>query len=292
MMKLKYIPIILILFFGAVMIGITDYITAGFEFSSLLNPDFLNNMITTNGGVLCIIISILLIKTDKFITTDPTYLKIVGDINSFYNTQYKAPIFNRYTRELTIEEYKKPTYLRKMQKKYNKLKPSISDQYVFNQGTEEEKRNNNYCQREARLSYLMSDEYMKENIHKIRVKHKVINSKLIFSGVQSSSKKEEYITTNKLWKIVRDLAPKFLLSLVMTAMITALAFDFKEGINASLIIKTSSKIFTISTQISFALNYSDKYNKEVSLADAQFRYGKLTGYDLWLAKLTKKGDEE
>lgn len=280
MKKLAYVPIAIMFIVGLLMIGITDYLTSGLSFERFSEPEFWNNIITSNIGIICLIVSILLLRIDKFKEENKDYLQTVSLIAKFYIERYIAPVFRMFTNEQTLE-YKKEAYLTKIQKKYNKLKPSAKDLEICYGKDEEAKVKNKYYRKEKRLAFLMSKEYIDENIHKINIKHNTITDSLIFSGVPTSSKHKDYIHINKGLKILLDLLPKFLMSFAIIFITTAVAIDFKEGIDASVVFKTASKIFSIATQWQFANTYSKRYNVEVTLGDAQFRLGLLTAYPEW-----------
>jgi hypothetical protein len=58
---------VLILLTGALCIGLTDYIEAGFDLQKLLSDrTFFTNIALTNIGILCIILAILLYRSDKY----------------------------------------------------------------------------------------------------------------------------------------------------------------------------------------------------------------------------------
>lgn len=289
--KLVYIPIVLMLLGGALMIGLTDYITAGFSIENLTSITFWTNIITTNIGVACVIIAILLIMVDKFKDENKEYLDAEQYIYNYYkSTKYQTAVFQKFS-SLENRESKKIAYINKIRKKYSKLKPSPEDLHIKQYGTEEEKSKNKYCIKCKYYETLMSLDYLENNIDKLHIHHDTITEKLIFSGVPTDSSTRDYIVKHKGAKVAKDLLPKYILSFVLTVFIAGATLDLLEGVTMATVFKTVSKLFTICTQIYFAYNYSNKYNIEVVLHDINFRRSIIKKYDLWLIKETQKTKE-
>ena len=91
--RLNYLIIALLLLSGAAVAGLTDYITSDFDANIFRNYSFWVNIITTNIGVLCIIISILMMKIDSFKVNDLEYKDINNKIIKFYSEKYQSTIF-------------------------------------------------------------------------------------------------------------------------------------------------------------------------------------------------------
>lgn len=289
--KLIYIPIVIMLLGGALMIGLTDYITAGFTLDILRTSTFWTNIVTTNIGILCVILSILLIMIDKFKEENLEYLDAQKYIFDYYrSTKYQTAVFQKFS-ACENRNNKKLAYIMNIRKKYSKLKPSPKDLQIMQKGTEIEKESNKYCIKALYYETLMSSDYLENNIDKLHVHYNTITENLIFSGIPTTSNSIEYVTRHKGFKVAKDLLPKYLLSFAITVIIAGLSIDLLKGINIATVFKTVSKLFTISTQIYFAYNYSNKYSNEVVLHDINFRRSIIKKYDLWLVKETQKTKE-
>ena len=298
--KLIYIPLVLILLTGALCIGLTDYITAGFDLEKLLNdPTFFVNIVLTNVGILCIIVAILLYKSDKYKESDPDYNQFKNDISSFYKTRYYAPVFKLFLAEVRLED-KRKAYIAKINKKASRLKPTQKDldiAYTHSDIPEEEERlnklreQNKYFQKVKYYDKLLSKEYIDKNIHKFQVKYDKITDSMIFNVHSLTSEVSEGFIKHKAWKVTKELAPRYLMSFVFVCFTTAIAIEWKDGLSASVIFNTCSKLFTICSQIYFIWNYSDTYNVRYLLHDMQYRKGILSAYDMWEKKQMKKVGE-
>lgn len=289
--RLNYLIIALLLLSGAAVAGLTDYITSDFDINIFRNYSFWVNIITTNIGVLCIIISILMMKIDSFKVNDLEYKDINDKIIKFYSEKYQSTIFKKFCAEATRKN-KIKAYQRKINKKYNKLKPTPDDLHIYHYGTEEEKLNNTYCKKVKYYDSLLDLDYINSTIDKRIVKHNTITDDLIFSGIPTNEKTDDYITKNRVGKVVLDLIPKFSLSIGMSFILASMTPTLKDGITAAMIYSTASKLLTMLTQIYFAINYGNKYNHEVVLHDLKYRYSVITDYEMWYASKLKSTVKE
>ena len=298
--KLIYIPLILILLTGALCIGLTDYITAGFDIHKLLNdPTFFVNIVLTNIGILCIIVAILLYKSDKYKETDSDYNQLKNDIAVFYKTRYYAPVFKLFIADGNLEN-KRKAYKAKINKKASRLKPKQKDldvAYTHSDNPEVEEQlnqareRNKYFKKVKYYDRLLSKEYIDKNIHKLRVKYDKINDSMIFNEHSLTNETTDGFIKHKVWKVTKELAPRYLMSFVFVCFTTAIYIDWKDGLTASVIFNTCSKLFTICSQIYFIWNYADTYNVRYLLHDMQYRKGILSAYDMWEKKQVKKVGE-
>ena len=298
--KLIYIPLVLLLLSGALCIGLTDYITAGFDLDKLLNdPTFFVNVAMTNLGILCIIITILLYRSDKYKEEDEEYNQYRTDISGFYKSRYYAPVFKLFIAELNLEN-KRKAYMAKINKKASRLRPTQKDldiAYTHSDIPEEEERlnklreKNRYFQKTRYYDKLLSKEYIDRNIHKLRVRYNKLNDTMIFNEHSLSKETEDGLIKNKAFKVARELAPRYLMSFIFICFATAIYIDWKDGITASIIFNTCTKLFTICSQIYFIWNYSSTYNIRYLLHDMQYKKGVLSAYDMWEKKQVKKVGE-
>lgn len=289
--KIIWVPIVLMLVGGAVMIGLTDYITAGFSLSVFSKPEFWSNLLCTNGGTLCMILAILLMRIDKFKEANKEFLDTQEFIQNYYrDSSYRSVIFNKYCAEINRKE-KIEVFIESIKKKFTKYtnkKSNPENIEVYTKGTEEEKKNNEYCKKLKYYETLMSDEYINESIDNLRIKHNTISESLVFMGISTHSYKRDYITKHKFLKVFKDLLPKYLLTFAVTFLVSTITPDFKEGITIVALIKTATKLFTVCSQIYFAYNYSNKYCNEVIMHDICFRKNIINNYTLWLTRKAKE----
>lgn len=279
--KLIYIPVLLSVVICTFIVGVLDYITADFKWSTILSTAFLTNIASTNLCVVLVLMSTIIVKSDQY-KDDPNsdYGIINTEIRSFYTNGYQAPLFKVYSAEKNLQK-KKDVYKETINRKLDKLKPKAKDLDIFFNGTEEQKAKNKYCKKVKYYEKLMSDEYIKANIHKIKVKFNTVTPGLVFTGKTSNSLSEDWITKDKAGKAIRDLLPRFLISLVLVLIINLIAPDTTKEITLGVVIKTLSKIVTIISNLSYGLSYSKKYNQEINLHDIQIRMDIINDFKLW-----------
>ena len=278
--KMMYLAIGALAVIGALMIGIAEFIDADFDTAFLRDASFWVNIVTTNVGICCLIVSIVLIRVDSFKQKNEQYLESEGNINTFYKTKYVAPVFRKFCYEDNCKT-KLKVYQHRINKKYARLKASPKDLEIFYNGTEEEKSKNRYCRKVKYYDKLLSDEYIKKVLPKLAIKHPRISDSLIFTGYHNDKQVVDFITTNKVQKMFLDLLPKFLLSFSAISFLAGFSADLKEGITYATVFKLLCKLFTILMQIYSAYTYADRYNIEVTLHDIRFRESKLNDYNVW-----------
>lgn len=278
--KLMYLVIGALGFIGALMIGIAEFIDADFDPAFLKEASFWVNIITTNVGICCLIVSIVLIRVDNFKQKNLQYLESEQNINTFYKTKYVAPVFRKFCYEDNMKT-KLIVYKHRINRKYSKLKAKPEDLEVFYNGTEEAKSKNRYCRKLKYYDHLLSDEYINRMIPKLGMNYPKISDSLIFTGYHNERQVVDFITTNKVKKIFLDLLPKFLLSFSAISFISGFSADLKDGVTTAVIFKLLMKLFTILMQVYSAYTYADRYNIEVTLHDIRFRESKLNEYAVW-----------
>lgn len=291
MAKLKnnmhYIFVGTLVVIGALVAGLTDYITANFSPDVFKTSEFWVNIITTNLGTLCIILAILLSKVAKFKINDLDYNNTLKKINEFYDTSYQATLFNGFCKWFN-KRVKRETYIERIQKKYNQLKPTLNDLTIYN-GTDEVAKNNNYyCRKVKYYNMLLDKEYIDNVIDKLNFSYDGISDSLVFSGCVSNTPKRNYVTKHKFFKVFVDLFPRYLLSFGITLIVSSVIPDAKDGIGIATIFKTCTKLFTMATQIYFAINYSNDYCQSVVLHDVRYRWSVITDYNMWYLEQTHK----
>lgn len=280
--KLIHIPIVIMLLLGALMIGLTDYITAGFNFDILTNYTFWVNIISTNIGTISVVIAVLLMVIDNFKEKNILYLDITNYIINYYrNSDYKSAVFRKFC-GIENKKEKKRVYLNRLNTKFSKLKPNHKDLEISLKGTEEEKENNKYCQKIKKIELMSSEEYMSTYLDKLRIKYDTITEDLIFTGVPTNSYQTNYIVKHKGIKVTKDLLPRYLLTFALTCFASSLVPDLAEGITLVTVFKTAVKLFSVCSQIYFAYTYANKYCQEVVMHDLNFRNNTIRNYDLWL----------
>lgn len=284
--KIIYIPLFFIFLLGALAIGLADYISLGFSLEALKKADFWINIVCADIGIICMIISIILIKIDNFKDRDEIYLSYLNNILTFRRDKYIAPMFKKFCFE---DNYKTKTlyYKYKIQKEFSKVKPTEQDIKIYYEGSEEEKLHNEYCQHVIYYDRLLDTDYINKMLPKLHIKYPAISDAVIFSGISiKDGQLVDYITKHKVLKIILDYLPRFLFSFGLIIILSTLQPGWKD-INAAIVFKTVFKVFIILSQVYFAYSYANRYNRDVTLHDIAFRDSKLNEYKVWEDKQIK-----
>lgn len=278
--KMIYIPVAVMLLCSLFLTGVLDYINAGYDPKALLQPAFWTNIICSDISVLCLYSAILLLRVDNYKSKDLEYLQYDTEIKTFYRDKYVATLFKRFCFEDNMKT-KRIVYKNKINKKYSKIKPSKEDLDIYYDGTEEQKKANKYCRDMLYYERILSDDYIDRVLPNMELDYPYITDSLIFTGTKSKDLGIDYVTKNKVFKFLSDIAPNLLLSFSFIAFVSGITADLQQGITMVTIFKTVAKLFTFTLSIYFAYNYSNRYISEVTLHDIVFRYGKLNEYKLW-----------
>ena len=294
--KLIYIPLALIFIVGVLMMGITDYVTFGFTKETLKKPDFWVNIICTYVGIVCLILSMILIKVDNFKESNAENIMYQTNIFEFRKNEYVAPMFQKFCFDDNLKT-KIKYYKYNVNKKFSKIKPTEEDLKIYYEGTDEQKHTNDYCIKMEYYDRILSKEYIERVVPKLTIKYPAISEGLIFTEVKNNNQIVDYITTNKGRKVFIDYLPRFLFSFAITLLISSVVPDLKDGIKMATIFKTVTKLFIVMSQTFFAYTYANRYNKEVTLHDIIFRDSKLNEYRVWENKqkqlyIQKQGGSE
>lgn len=286
--KLIHVPITIMLLMGALMIGLTDYITAGFTLEVFKDYTFWINIASTNIGIICVVVAILLMVIDNFKERDEIYLDTSKYITNYYrDSNYKSSIFRLFCGEENKKE-KRRVFLNRLNDKFSKLKPSSKDLEISLKGTDVQKDKNKYCQKVKKIELMSSEEYISKYLEKTKIKYDTITEDLIFTGIPTNSYQHNYITKHKGLKVTKDLLPRYLLTFALTCFVSSLVPDLAEGITLVTVFKTATKLFSVCSQIYFAYTYANKYCQEVVMHDINFRNNTIRNYDLWLKQRIKE----
>lgn len=279
---------IMLLIICLVSVGLTDYITAGFDSSIFKTYTFWINIGTTNCCAISVVLIIIIVTLDSLKMKSTLYNDLQNELYDGYNSKsYIDSLFKIYSSKRTINN-KIEAHKRRVNKKYSKLKPKASDLNIYLHGDDVEKQNNEYCKKAMKYDILLSDEYINSNIYKIKVPHNIITASLIFSGVHSSGDRDDFVTKHKTAKIASRILPKFLVSIIMTTLYAMVAISFKDGITTAAVINTVVKVFSISLNYFFATNTAIEYYENVILHDLRFRVTVYKDYITWVNSQSSK----
>ena len=285
--KISYILLYLL---GFAIIGLASLLDPELGFKELNWAIVVDNALTYL-AIICIIVATLLNVIDRFKTTDEEYLASEKAIKDFASSpEYVPSIFSRFTAYINYNRKRKQHEFN-VKKKLTLLENSAKDRdfTIWNFGTDEEKRNNNYCTKRAALEYQLTEEWLKKNLHLINLNYDKVTSSIILSGVYSKAENNspnDFITKHKSAKVAREKMPQLLISFSVTLLTSSLVLNFLFSSSALLSLITKTAVLCWNTFMT--IRYANAWKLEVTLKDIRWRRGILTEYNKWLKEEVDK----
>ena len=268
---------------GFILAGLTSFITGKMSLANLQNASYYISTMLTYVAFLCIVASTVLKKVDDFVATDEEYLALDRGIRDFAVNTYRPTAFSKFLAKLNLER-KKRQFHHDITKSLQLLDDTATDKEraIMVIGTEEEKRNCDYCyKREAYIKQLDPD-WIDQNVATMSVKYDQVTYDIILGGFYSKNRDgvNPFITKNKTWKMIRDRAPGMLLSFAIMSFVSAMVLDIAYSPNA--VLQLIVKILALFWNIYTALRYSEVWIQTVTLKDIRFRHGIVAEYNAWV----------
>lgn len=268
---------------GFIMAGLTSFIVGDVKLANLQNASYYISTLLTYVAFLCIVASTVLKKVDDFTATDEEYITLDKGIRHFAMNTYRPTAFSKFLAKLNLDR-KKRQFHYDTTKALQLLDDTATDKEraIMVIGTEEEKRNCDYCyKREAYIKQLDPD-WIDSNVAFLSVKYDKVTYDIILGGFYTKNKDgvNPFITKNKALKMVRDRAPGMLLSFAVMTFVSAMVLDIAYSPNAvlQLIVKMMALLWNLYT----ALRYADQWIQTVTLKDIRFRHGIVAEYNAWV----------
>jgi hypothetical protein len=287
--KLQYYLLFAI---GFIMAGLTSFITGDVSLTNLRNASYYISTLLTYAAFLCIVASTVLKKVDDFTATDEEYLTLDKGIKHFAMNTYRPTAFSKFLAKLNLER-KKRQFHHDITKSLQLLDDTATDKEraIMVIGTEEEKRNCDYCyKREAYIKQLDPD-WIDKNVALLSVKYDQVTYDIILGGFYTKNRDgvNPFITKHKAWKMVRDRAPGMLMSFAIMSLVSAMVLDIAYSPNA--VLQLVAKMMALLWNIYTALRYAEQWIQTVTLKDIRFRYGIVAEYNAWVINEYKEQEK-
>lgn len=281
--KTQYIVLYVI---SLVLIGVTSLIDkeSGINFGNLQSLTWYVDQIITSFAIITTVTATVYLISDNYKTTNPEYLKLEEDIKVFADTEYVPTLFARFL-EYTNPKRKKLQHEFNTKKKLYQIDKKVKDEdlFVWNNGTPEEKRKNNYCRKRMKYEERLTEEWMEKNLKFINVPYDKITSSLVLGGYYSSednNSPNEFITKYTETKVIRDKFPVLILGIAITSfassIIVTIIFD------ASALLSVVTKLFVLLFQVYNSIKYANDWNVRITLKDIRFRKSITQEFKVWL----------
>ena len=316
--KWKDIQIIFVYGFAIIFVGIMELLgieqTMGdsslkfsLEFDRLLRRAPL--LLASYASIAAYTAATLAKAVSEFKEASDDYKDLEKKIANFAQNEYRPTIFKRFCLHVN-KKRKMNAWKAKIYKQWTKLekKETENDLAAWDEWQKEKKEKGNahlpteneYCLERARLERLTSEEYLEENVERLRVKYDAITSSVVLGGTKSSVDDittDEYITKNKGLVVMADRAPTYMLSIALITMVTTIlvdSFELEMHWTAWLlfVLKFSSKIFAMIWTIYNVKKYAETYNVKVTLKDIRFRWGMCCEHNQWVRQQQKELSKE
>ena len=277
---------------------ISDYIVDGkillsiekiykVEYTAYIKYDIGNVAVraSLNGLALVLIVfGVILYTIDKKKKTDPEYAKQKTEIDTAH----------RFYRPLVWKKYQDPVNLsRKINawkahcyEKERVLddKASEEDLRIYVKGTDEERKNNLYCQKKITIREMSSDKWIEDNIEYKYVKYDKISYRLVFIGDNpaiGAKESNEFITKHKAGLIVIENLPRLLIGVGLSLLGSLLVIDILS-FNMTIIISALMSMANIAWNIYLSSTYGASFFESRSMWDITFRAGIANEYQSFL----------
>jgi hypothetical protein len=272
-----------------VLIGVTSLIDkeSGINFGNLQSFTWYVDQIITSFAIITTVMATVYMIVDNFKLTDKEYAKIEQDIKDFADKEYVPTLFARFL-EYINPKRKRLQHEHNTKKLLYLLDKKVKEQdlYIWNNGTPEQKRKNNYCRKRIKYEERLTDEWIVKNLPSVYVAYDKITSALVLGGYYSSednSSPNEFITKYTETKIVRDKLPLLVLGISITSIassiIVTLLFD------DSALLSVITKVFVLLFQIYNSIKYANDWTIRITLKDARFRKSVAQEFKIWLKQL-------
>ena len=297
--RLQYIFLYILSF---IIIGATTILTGEVGIEALKDPSYYINQALTWAAILCVTFATLFAYIDKFKLTNQEFLANEKYISDFASSKQNVPsIVSRFlepfNRKRKNKQFKynihKKLYNLENKKMFKFFGPRVfkeQDLYIWNHGTEEEKKSNYYCKQRALLEDQLNDLYIDKIIDKTFIKYDAVTTTIIFGGFYQNRDNEspnDFITKHQGRKIAKYKVPQLLYSFAITVILSSLVFDSFQ-FNASNIINLTIKLMVLLWNCYTTLRYADIFSQSVTLKDSRFRKGVILEYEKWLQQEAAK----
>lgn len=243
------------------LVGIQNLFLARFDFSIIRTASFWSDSLNTTATYFLTILLVVLMKAEKFEATDENIQGDKSFIRKFALTDLK-PSFKVFNDKTTLEN-KANAWKEKINKKLMKVenKATILDRAAWVENDE----TNKYVQKKKHLLTLIDEEYIKENIHYLKVKkskYEVIQDSTIINDYTPKNN-FKFKRENSIWMIVKDTAPKFILGTVYTIVLSSFALEFKS-FDMETAYKMAVKVGSLLLHAVWGVSYAPKFiNKQI-----------------------------
>lgn len=288
------LPLILLVFlYIAVLlfIGFSEFVSAGLDLSTISTSDWWSKVITSIAVNNLILLGTIMYKLQRDLDTKEDVLKEKERVDGLAIQSVDPVTFDPFlvdfNQDRKILKYKKAISYR-MDKLNKRVKPKDLKAWVdwnrefdiWNKKSDEEKETiekpitrNKYVNKRLTLEVQMSDEFIAERIHYMRIKYKPIKKSFVTNGyVGRQNNDDQYDVESAVWKMVRDLGPKIIITAGYLAFINSLIIELVSEPNwQTALVAIALKVIPIVMQIYNAITYVNAFIRDKVMVDFRTR---------------------
>lgn len=261
-LKWRYVPFYAMYFLSLFMVALVDLLMYNFSLDRLLSASYISNILTISTANMLVLISTIFFEADKLKETDERVVETSNKLREDIQTKI----------EVDIKDFIDEDNLgRKIQAWENHIKRKIM-----------KLENKKWTKkREAKIKHLqqkITDEYIDQYIDAIKIKYYYVKLSQIIAGFKTKSEVERF--ESGFMKIIRDISPRFILSITFPIIIATFSLEMK-AFTPALLLSIAAKIVSLLMNYMNGKSYAKVYLDEVVLYNLDYRQKYIARYLAW-----------
>lgn len=268
-----------------ILIGLSEFVVAGFDTKIFYTAGYWYSLIASTVACALILYSTATNDISNYKTKDEKVIDLKNELDNHVANNVE----NDFEKFLVEENQKRKIYAwkQKINRKINRLERFTKAKNIelFYSNDESLKKDNKYCQKRAKLEYLISDEYINTHVYYLRVKYPKLKRYEITTGCRQ--KDEEYqLTTRPYLRVFIDNLPRLAMSFGLVLFASSFAPDIKE-FQLATVITFTIKLISLCLNFINGKSYAVYFKDEVMIPDLRYRIDKIIAYMTWKVNLLK-----
>lgn len=297
-----FIGLMVVYLAALVISGLDQFISAGFDFSLVGTAEWWYKVFQSIAINNLILLGTLLYLLDKMKKCDADILKWNKTIEDAVEEHIDPNTFDEWLSNFNLNrkiKLFKNAIMNLINKLDEKVKPKSIELWIKyrkdviieeNKPPEERKKvdvpNDKYCIKKYNLLQQVTDEYINERIHYLKIGYKPKQKSFVTNGYTSrNGGSDDYYTESSIGKMSRDLLPRIILTIGYLLAFNTIRLELLEATNWKVAtVAIAMKVLPMIMQIFVATSYAKQFKIEKILVDFRVRYEMIT---LYVASLLK-----
>ena len=280
----KWLPHIFFYLIVGIMIGLNDVVRGEFGVSRFYDPSFYSDLFILYGAAVLTLLTTIDIYVEKYIQTEPRVKELQDGIKYILDKQIEGD-FPVFMTEYNMKR-KEKEYIHYVNDLIDELDESLgmkdNNKWIYYKGTKTQKKENKYCIRRDELEDMKSKKEIERVVKFTNFKYDRIPETFVKTGTKQKKKTIHGITVeSKGRKLFRDLAPRLILGLTWTILVSSFVWDLVE-FDARTLFTVATKMILIVWNFISAIKYATyDYGPDKILVDLQMRRDIMVEYVTW-----------